>query len=402
MERTTMGARIWIPAMIKVHNALTRATGSREAGIELGQQFGAAFGGAAPDAIVVFASAKHDYTELLNALADEAGTETIAGASSAGEFTDGARGEGFVSAMAIRSDQMRFSVGLGRAIRSDARGAAGSIIESFEGLAPNLGRHRAALVMADALAGHTDALVEELTARTGGNYRFFGGGAGDDGRFERTHVFAGRQAFSDAAVAMEILSDKPLGIGVAHGWRPAGDPLRVTEAEGARLISLNGAPAVEAFLAHAERTGQRLDPASPLPFFLHNVLGIKSVEGHRLRVPLFIGEDGSLDCAAAVPEGAIVHIMQTTERSAVEAGRQAARSALAGLGGGRPAGAFVFDCVATRLRLGAAFDDQLSACGSELGARGFVGCNTYGQIARAEGQFGGFHNCTAVVCALPE
>jgi len=32
---------------------------------------------------------------------------------------------------------------------------------------------------------------------------------------------------------------------------------------------------------------------------------------------------------------------------------------------------------------------------------GFVGCNTYGQIARAEGQFGGFHNCTAVVCVLP-
>ena len=31
----------------------------------------------------------------------------------------------------------------------------------------------------------------------------------------------------------------------------------------------------------------------------------------------------------------------------------------------------------------------------------YVGCNTHGQIARAEGQFGGFHNCTAVVCVLP-
>jgi hypothetical protein len=388
--------------MIKVHNALTRATDSREAGIELGRQFASAFGGSAPDAIVVFASAKHDYSRLLEALADAAGTETIAGASSAGEFTDAARGEGFVSAMAIRSDEMSFAVGLGRGIKSDARGAAGSIVEAFEGLDQNPGRHRSALVMADALAGHTDALVEELTVRTGGNYRFFGGGAGDDGKFEKTHVFAGRQAHSDAAVGLEILSEKPLGIGVAHGWQPVGDPLRVTEANGARLISLNGAPAVEAFFAHAERTRQRLDVESPLPFFLHNVLGIKSMDGYRLRAPLAIGKDGALDCAAAVPEGALVHIMQTTERSAVEAGRKATRSALAALGGLRPAGAFVFDCVATRLRLGDAFDDQLSACGFELGPGGFVGCNTYGQIARAEGQFGGFHNCTAVVCAFPE
>jgi hypothetical protein len=388
--------------MIKVHNALTRVPDSAAAGRRLGEEFRAAFGGSAPDVVVVFASAKHDYSKLLNALADEAGTETIAGASSAGEFTEGGRGEGFVSAMAIRSDEMQFSIGLGVGIHSDAHEAAATIVSCFKGLGSKLGPHRSALVMADALAGHTDALVEELTTRTGGNYRFFGGGAGDDGRFEKTHVFAGRIARSDAAVALEILSEKPLGIGVAHGWQPVGKPLRVTESDGARLVSLNGAPAVEAFLAHAELTRQRLDAQSPLPFFLHNVLGIKSLEGYRLRVPLAIGKDGAIECAAAVPEGATVHIMQTTERSAVDAARKATRSALAALGGSSPAGAFVFDCVATRLRLGDIFEDQLAACRSELGPGGFVGCNTYGQIARAEGQFGGFHNCTAVVCALPQ
>jgi hypothetical protein len=30
-----------------------------------------------------------------------------------------------------------------------------------------------------------------------------------------------------------------------------------------------------------------------------------------------------------------------------------------------------------------------------------AGCNTFGQIARGEGQFSGFHNCTAVVCIIP-
>ncbi|HEX2543601.1 MAG TPA: FIST C-terminal domain-containing protein, partial [Ramlibacter sp.] len=86
----------------------------------------------------------------------------------------------------------------------------------------------------------------------------------------------------------------------------------------------------------------------------------------------------------------------------VQAARQATESALRGLAGHKPAAAFVFDCVATRLRLGRAFEDELQACSKLLAPAGFVGCNTYGQIARAEGQFSGFHNCTAVVCVLPE
>jgi hypothetical protein len=261
--------------------------------------------------------------------------------------------------------------------------------------------YRSALVMIDVLAGHSDAVVDELTLATGGEYRFFGGGAGDDGKFHKTHVFAGTKAVSNAVVALEILSTQPLGVGVSHGWIPAGNSLRVTEAEGTRLISLNGVPAIEIIEEHARATGQSLDRANPLPYFLHNILGIQAGAEYRLRVPLGVAEDGSILCAAAVPTGSIVHVMKTSEESAVQAAQQATRSALDALGGVKPGAAFVFDCVATRLRMGQAFDDELRSCAELLHPAGFVGCNTYGQIARAQGQFGGFHNCTAVVCVLP-
>jgi hypothetical protein len=137
-------------------------------------------------------------------------------------------------------------------------------------------------------------------------------------------------------------------------------------------------------------------------FFLHNILGIVSREGFRLRVPLGVNEDGSISCAAAVPTGAVVHIMKTSEESAVRAAERATQAALAVLDNERPSAALVFDCVATRLRLGRAFGHELDACAALLRPARFVGCNTYGQIARAEGQFGGFHNCTAVVCAFPQ
>ena len=388
--------------MSQAHSAFSDEPDSRAAGREIGRSIREAFNGAAADAVIVFASARHDYEDLLGALAQEAGTRTIVGSSSAGEFTHRQRGEGRVSALALRSSDMRFAVGVGQDVMADSAAAASQVVNSFRGMGADAFPYRSALVMTDALAGHTDALVEEMTLRTAGNYRFFGGGAGDDGLFSRTHVFAGVQAFSNAVVALEILSEKPVGIGVAHGWEPAGLGLRVTEADGMKLVSLNGLPAYEAFSEHALRTNQAFDRNEPLPFFLHNVLGIQDPEGYRLRVPLAVLDDGSVMCAAAVPEGTIVHVMKTSNESALQAARAATGAAIKALEGNKAGAAIVFDCVATRLRMGGAFQDELAACANMLAPAGFVGCNTYGQIARAEGQFGGFHNCTAVVCVLPD
>ena len=388
--------------MTQTATAIIAESDSYEAGAALGRRLRDGLGGQVPDAIVVFASSQHDYAQLLKGIAKESGTMTIVGSSSAGEFSEHSSGQGQVSGLAIRSKSMQFNVGLGRDVGSDPAGAARRAASSFKGItAPSL-PYRAAMVMTDALAGHADAVVEELTLATRGNYRFFGGGAADDGRFQKTHVFAGTEAVTDAVVALEMLSAKPVGVGVSHGWMPGSDGMRVTEAAGTRLVSLNGQPAADALADYAAQTGQEFDRANPMPFFLHNIIGIRDEKHYRLRVPLAVHEDGSVSLAAEVPSGAIVHVMKTTDESAVLAAEQATRAAIAALDGSTPGAALVFDCVATRLRLGRAFDDELKACAQMLHPAGFVGCNTYGQIARAEGQFGGFHNCTAVVCVLPQ
>lgn len=386
--------------MIRSYTTLMREPDSDAAGRRIGKDIRAAFDGAEPGAVVLFASSRHDYGALLRALARECGHAVIVGSSSAGEFNGSASGAGAVSVLALASDSVEFAMGVGRDVRGSPARAAREVALTFRGTESSAKPYRAALVMTDALAGFADALVEELTLATGGNYSFFGGGAGDDGRFEQTHVFAGTEVLDNAVVALEILSLTPIGVGVSHGWDAASAGYRVTEVDGMRLASLNGAPAIEAFVDHAAATGQAFDVADPLPFFLHNILGIEGPSGMRLRVPLGVNDDGSINCAAAIPQGAVVRIMKTTEKSAVRAAEQATRAAVEALGGHEPAVGLVFDCVATRLRLGRAFDDELSACATLLAPAQFVGCNTYGQIARAEGQFGGFHNCTAVVCVL--
>ncbi len=389
--------------MTNVATAYTVALDSADAGNDLARQLMEEQSGKAPDAVIVFASPRYDYPELLRALQAAAKTDIIVGCSSAGEFANGKRGEGAASAMAISSEDMKFSVGVGRGLHNDIKSAARQVSSSFNGLENSEFPHRSALILVDALSGRTEELIEELTSLTGGTYKFFGGGAGDDARFTTTHAFAGVEAISDAVVALEILSKKPIGVGVAHGWLPAGSPMRVTEAVGNRLIGINAISAAEAFAEHAEDSDQKFDRSDPVPFFLHNVIGIQTENGYKLRVPLAVEADGTIVCASDIPEGSTIRIMKSGAHSAAEAAAQAVSAALAQTHPSKPRAALFFDCVATRLRLGNAFEAELGAVKGMLGPNvAYVGCNTYGQIARAEDQFSGFHNCTAVVCTFPE
>lgn len=354
-----------------------------------------------PGALVVFAAPQHDHAALLGAIRTELPNTVVVGASSAGEFTNMTRGEGLACALGLAGDDVVFSSSVGRDLKLNATAAAQEIASGFTPSPPGRFPFRAALVLADALAGHADILVDQLTLATAGQYQFFGGGAGDNAQFQRTTVFCGEEVLSDSAVALEILSAKPLGIGVSHGWTPASRAYRVTASDGMRLISLDGFPAVEAFEEHAEKTKQKMDLSDPLPFFLHNIIGVDTGAGHRLRVPLALDEEGAVFCAAEVHVGTVIRIMRTSTSSAVSAAKHAADAAISALGG-RPAAALFFDCVATRLRMGDEFGSELASVLEQFSDVPLAGCNTNGQIARAEGQFDGFHNCTAVVCVFPE
>lgn len=381
------------------HTTLRSAT---EAGKFLAQDIVAKLQGEVPDLMIVFASPEFQYQELLEAIQNACAPVLMVGCSSAGEFSGCSDSNASVSVMAIKGVDMRFNAALGGSLRSDTQGALDQVMEAFTGTQHPDYPYRSALVLTDALAGYTDELIHEITVRTGGTYQLFGGGAADDARFQQTHIFMGTAVHEDAVVALEMLSKRPMGLGVRHGWEPNGEAYRVTESDGNRVVSLNATPAGEVFAAHAARTGQVFNYDDPMPFFLHNVLGIDTGDGYKLRVPLSLNDDNSVSCAAAVPVGATVRMMVASVSSACEAAREASKAALDGLQGGRHAGSLLFDCAATRLRLGRAFGDELKAVAETLGSANFAGCNTYGQIARAEGQFSGFHNCTAIVCAIPE
>ena len=386
--------------MTRTVSALSTHTNSKKAAGELGDQISETLRN--PAVVIIFASSKHDYQEVLSVMSERFPKAVLVGCSSAGEFDKDRQSEGSISGFAIESDTMAFSASMAENISARPSESARELVSGFRGLQQEDYRYRTALILNDALAGCADELVQALNLQTGGKYKFFGGGAGDDAAFTKTHVFLGTKIATNAAVALEILSAKPIGVGVRHVWKPATELMRVTEAEGTTLGSLDAIPAADVFEEYALGTGQTLDKSAPIPFFLHNIVGVKSDQGYKLRVPLSLNQDRSVAFAAEVPVSSSVSIMAASAASSTEAAREATDDAMKQIGDAKAGGALMFDCVATRLRLGKEFGNELDAVRERLGKVPLAGCNTYGQVASAEGQFTGFHNCTAVVCVFPE
>ena len=124
-------------------------------------------------------------------------------------------------------------------------------------------------------------------------------------------------------------------------------------------------------------------------------------ELRRARAPLSVGADGSLACAAEIPEGASVSILDGEPSSMVEAARRAALEAQKNLGGARAAGVLLFDCVCRGMILNSHFGREIEAVRSVFPDAPVTGLLTYGEIARFKGRLDGWHNTTAVVAAIP-
>ena len=123
---------------------------SKEAGCHLGEQVRVSFGEEAPDALIVFASSRFDHSALLTALSDSCHPKLMVGSSSAGEFTGQRRGEGTACALALRSEDIQASAGLGRGVSLDRTKAARDVISGFRGLGAREFPYHSALIMTDA------------------------------------------------------------------------------------------------------------------------------------------------------------------------------------------------------------------------------------------------------------
>ena len=106
-------------------------------------------------------------------------------------------------------------------------------------------------------------------------------------------------------------------------------------------------------------------------------------------------------CAAEIPVESTVCILDGEVDKMLAAAGRAAEEARENLNGADAAGVLLFDCVCRGMILKDGFRSEIDAVRSVFGDVPVAGFLTYGEIARYRGRFGGWHNATAVVLAVP-
>ncbi|HET97318.1 MAG TPA: histidine kinase [Desulfurivibrio alkaliphilus] len=254
-------------------------------------------------------------------------------------------------------------------------------------------------VFVDAMSSGAGALVEALYNHFGLENNYLGGGCGTLS-FTPLPCVLDRSGMHRDSVVLAMV-DLPSSIGVAHGWRPISEPLKVTGAGGNAIHSLDWRPAwpvyrelVRLHAKHDFSAENFFQTAKSYPFGITR-LGGEIVVRDPVRV---VGE--SLLCVGETPSRAFVRILHGDRSTLLAAASKARQSSdYAYEGGGRyPTIRLAMDCISRALFLEADFWQEMAAI--DDGLLPFVGALTIGEIANYGQDYLEFYNKTAVVGVL--
>jgi methyl-accepting chemotaxis protein len=368
------------------------------------------------DLSIVYSSSEYDHREVVDIVREATNNAPLIGASTAGEFTEERVERGSVAVGLLSSDDIKISTALAEGVKEDPEAALKEVLaelhDNVEGYS-----YLTAILLIDGLSGMGEEITLLASYLFDKELRIVGGMAGDDFKMEETVVFSDDKVCTNALSVCLLASKMPLFTGIKHGHTPLSRALKVTRAEGNVLYEINNKPAwaiwKEETAEVARKRGIDVEklkaPAEIAQFFTNYILGLateKELGEYKIRWPSGINEDGSLNFACGIVEGAIFRIMDGSNlenqiNAAEEAARIAKQSAK-NAGYSDFAGILVFDCAVRQLMLGDRFPEAVDGFKKVLPGVPMLGWETYGEIRLEPGQFSGFHNTTSVVLLMPK
>jgi hypothetical protein len=358
---------------------------------------------------LVFASVKYDQEKMLAGVKSVAKDALVVGCSTAGEIsTDGPVKRNSVAVMAIKSDSIKFYTGIGEGIAKDARGAGKTAADQVKKQAGE--SLKAFMMFPDVLVGNGADIVRGVLDSLGEHFPVVGGAAGDDFKFVKTYQYLNDKVYSGSVLGLGMTGDFSIGIGVKHGWIPIGLPKKVTKSAGSILHELDGKPAISVYDEYFGEAAKELRTETLAKLAITYPLGMK-VEGSEemlIRDPITVDANGSITCAAEIPEGAEIQLMIGSREEAVKVAKEAAVKAIEQLQGQKAKAVIIFNCIARSKLFGERSGDEINAI-QEVVGRGvpLIGFYTYGEQAPLGGEVkninqcnSAFHNETVVICVL--
>ncbi len=379
------------------HSDLTDAF---DAGREAAAEAIGALGGEAPALLIVFTMPDYDLPRLLEGVRSVSGQARLAGATGSGQIIDGSyRGfGGGVSVMAMTAGPYRFGLASASDIRGDLT-KAGQDIAARAKAEAGPSPHAALILLADCLSGDLQQLFLGAYKVAGAGTAITGGAAGDELRFKATFVFRDGEVVDRGAVGVWIASEKPLRAATRHGWKPIGEPLLVTRAEGTHIFELGGRPAADVYEEQLGLGEKRLTPENFWDTSMYHPFGLLQPDGSMIiRVARTKTPAGTLTIQACVPPtGSAVQVTEGSSESILSVVEEVARETLDAT---QDAGALLaFSCAMRAKIMKERTPEEAAALKAVAGETPVLGLYCCGEFARTAGTLG-THNATLTVIAL--
>ncbi len=336
----------------------------------------------------VFFTDSYDPLEIFHSVKKAAGHTRVVGACVPGLIVGDRVLTHGVSACVLGGEGMEAVTCLGESISHEPDRSGRSIAADIKASGLEQGT---LFIFPDGFGSNVSKLLRSMYGLLGPDYTFAGGGTGDNLRFCRTYQFSERGLFSDAA-AVAAIAGARFRQEIGHGWRPSGQPMIVTRAEGKRVFELDGMRAYERYAEAAGGIAREQFAYYGMKF----PLGVPCGNGNYLiRDPLRVEEDGSITFVTEVPSNTAVVLMESDTDSLIETAGKVAARAVAGRE--KPKLAMVFSCISRYLLLGGDFGKEVDAINKCLGRDvPCLGVLTFGEISSSYGSpF--FHNKTLSV-----
>jgi len=331
----------------------------------------AALGATNPRLVLLFASADYDPASVSRQVQDAFPGVCVVGCSTAGEIVGGKMLTGSITAVTLGSELISDAAAV--VVENVSSGI--QLSQALERLETHFKTSRAdwdidhylGLVMVDGLSGAEERLMEKLGDST--DVFFIGGSAGDDLKFQATHIYAEGKTFADSAVLVLLRLKRGFEVIKTQSFRPIGKSLVATAVDEARrtVLEFDHKPALQAY---AEALGISCQDASD--HFFEHPLGLM-VEGEPfVRSPQ--KADGSeVVFYCQIKQGMELAILEATDivadtRAAIEARKN---------GHGDIRGLIEFQCILRTLQLRQ--EKRCDQYGSIFAGIPMAGFSTYGE-----------------------
>lgn len=364
--------------------------------------------GGQAELIIVFSSVSYDQEKMISGVRSVSKEIPLVGCSDSGEITTNGPTSEQVAVMALSADNIDFVIGVGLGADKDSYAAGMAAAKQVK--EKSVKELSLVMTFLDGLAENGAAVVRGIQEVLGKDMPIVGGSAGDDFLFKKTFQYYNDQIMTNAVINIGFSGEFFFGVGVRHGWKPIGLPMKVTEAKGSRIIKVNDRSALSIYEDYFGKKAEELirEPIARMAYTYPLGMSVKGSEELLIRDVVIANEQGEITCAAEIEEGSEIRLMLGEEERAILAAQEAAKQALSQLKGVEPKAIFVFNCMARKKLLGANIKNEIDAIQEVLGKQvPMIGFYTYGEVAPMAGEIGPkcfsvFHNETMTLMVLGE